>query len=135
MTTITKNLFLEGRLGNSICLHLIWDFSNTFLFPKIESLKSLRSFDKRFCRILQSCCRVLKICYLFGNQLVWQCHSICIPSSKMREENFSKKTVVASQKILISKRGCIIRAVKFLKGVQTIFEENRTLHICSIINN
>ena len=53
----------------------------------------------------------------------------------MREENFSKKTVMASQKILISKRGCIIRAVKFLKGVQTIFEENRTLHICSTINN
>ena len=50
----------------------------------------------------------------------------------MGEENFSKKSVVAGQKILISKRG---RQVNFLKGLQAIFGENRTLHICSIINN
>ena len=32
--------FLEGRLGTRFCLHPIWDFSNTLLFPKILSLKS-----------------------------------------------------------------------------------------------
>ena len=50
----------------------------------------------------------------------------------MGEEDFSKKSVVAGQKILISKRGW---QVNFLKGLLAIFEENRTLHICSIINN
>ena len=30
---------------------------------------------------------------------MWQYHDICIPSSKMGEENFSKKSVVAGQKI------------------------------------
>ena len=91
-----------------------------------------RSFDKCFCRILESCYRVLKICYLFGSQLIWQCHDICIQSSKMAEEDFSKKSVVAGHKILISKRGW---QVNFLKGLLAIFEENRTLYICSIINN
>ena len=39
------------------------------------------------------------------------------------------------QEILISKRGCIIWQINFVKGAQRIFGENRTLHICSIINN
>ena len=131
---MTKKLFLEGRLGTSICLHPVWDFSNTFLFPKIPNLLSLldRSFDESFCRILQSCCRVLKICYLFGSQLIWQCHDVYIPSSKIGEENFSKKSVVTGQKILISKRG---RQVNFSKGLLAIFGENRTLLMCSIISN
>ena len=42
---------------------------------------------------------------------------------------------MAGQKILISKRGCIIRRVNFLKGALEIFGENGTLHICSIVNN
>ena len=50
----------------------------------------------------------------------------------MGEENFSKKSVVAGQKILISKRA---RQVNFLKGLRTIFGENRTLHICSVISD
>ena len=50
----------------------------------------------------------------------------------MGEENFSKKSVVAGQKILISKR---VRQVNFLKGLQAIFQENRTFNICSVINN
>ena len=64
--------------------------------------------------------------------MIWQCHNICIPSSKMGEKNFSKKSVKAGQKILISKKG---RQVNFLKGLQAIFAENRTFHICSITNN
>ena len=64
--------------------------------------------------------------------MIWQCHGICIPSSKMGEEHFSKKPVVAGPKLLISKKG---RQVIFLKGLQAIFGENRTLDICSIINN
>ena len=133
MTAITKILFLEGRLDTSICLHPIWDF----FFIISCSLKSQvswrrdRSFDKYFCRILESC-HVLKICYLFGSQVIWQCHDICIPSSKMGEENFDPKFVVAGPKILISKKG---RQVNFLRGLQAIFGENITLHICSIINN
>ena len=50
----------------------------------------------------------------------------------MGEENFSKKSVVTGQKILISKRG---RQVNFLKESQAIFGENRALHVCSVINN
>ena len=38
----------------------------------------------------------------------------------MGEENFSKKSVAAGQKVLISKRG---RQVNFLKGVLEIFEK------------
>ena len=126
MIAITKNLFLEGRLSTSICLHPISDFSYTFLFHWDMS------FDKCFCRILESCCRVLKIFYLFRGQLIWQCHhDICIPSPKIGEEKFSKKSAVAGHKILISKRG---RQVNFLTGLQEIFGENRTLHICSIIH-
>ena len=64
--------------------------------------------------------------------MIWQCHGICIPSSKMGEENLSKKSVVAGPKLLISKKG---RRVIFLRGLMAIFGENRTLHICSIINN
>ena len=52
------------------------------------------SFDNIFFRILQSCCCVLKIRYLFDSQLIWQCYDICILSSKMGEENFSKKSFV-----------------------------------------
>ena len=132
MTAITKTLFLEGKLRTSICLHPVWDFSYTcFLRSQVWS-RWHRCFDKCFCRTLESCCHVLKICYLFGSQLIWQCHNIFIPSSRMGEENFSKKSVVAGQKILISKRG---RQVNFLKGLRTIFGENRTLHICSVISD
>ena len=61
---------------------------------------------------------------------------MCTSSSKIGEENFSKKSVVVSQKTLISKRGCIIiRWVNFSKGVQAIFGEKRQLHNCIIINN
>ena len=42
LTAITKKFFLEGRMGTSIYLHPIWDFSNTFLCPKVPSLKLLR---------------------------------------------------------------------------------------------
>ena len=54
---------------------------------------------------------------------------------KWGEKNFSKKTVVVDQKILILKRACIIGWVNFLKGVQGIFKENRKLHICIITSN
>ena len=36
-------------------------------------------------------------------------------------ENFSKRSVVVGQKILVSKKGCIMGWVNFLKGVQGIF--------------
>ena len=80
----------------------------------------------------------------------WQCHDICMPSSKMGEGNFSKKKLWQVRKLLISKRR---RRVNFVKegggggvvggggggggggGVQGIFGENTTLNICSIINN
>ena len=69
----------------------------------------------------------------------WQCHDICMPSSKMGEGNFSKKKLWQVRKFLISKRR---RRVNFVKeggvgvgGVQGIFGENTTLNICSIINN
>ena len=59
----------------------------------------------------------------------------CTPSSKMGEENFCKKSTVVGLKILISKRGCIIRRVNFSMGEQAFLEENKKLHNCSIINN
>ena len=55
-----------------------------------------------------------------------------ISYSKMGEENFSKAFVVTGEKVLISKSG---RHVYSLKELQAIFGENRTLDICSIINN
>ena len=42
LTAITKKFFLEWRMDTSIYLHPIWDFSYTFLFPKVPSLKLLR---------------------------------------------------------------------------------------------
>ena len=54
---------------------------------------------------------------------------------KLGEKNFSKKSVVVDQKILILKRGCIMGWVNFLKGVQGSFIENRKLHIYIIISN
>ena len=51
------------------------------------------------------------------------------------EENFSKRSLVMDQKILILKRGCIMGWVNFLKGVRGIFRENRKSHICIIISN
>ena len=74
----------------------------------------------------------MKICYLLGSQLIWQGYDIYIPSSKMREENFSKEFVVAGHQYLILKRE---RQVKFLKGLQAIIVEHKTSHICGIINN
>ena len=35
--------------------------------------------------------------------LACKCHDICIPSSKIGEENFSENTVVAAQKIFYLK--------------------------------
>ena len=133
LTAITKTLFLKGSLGTRSVSTKFQIFLILLRFLRFQVWSRWdRSFHKIFCRILESCCCVLKICYLFGSQLIWQCHDICIPSSKMGEENFSKETVVAGQKIFIWKRG---RQVNFLKGLQAIFGENRTLHICSIINN
>ena len=53
----------------------------------------------------------------------------------MGDENFCKKSAVVGLKILISKTGCIIRRVNFSMGEQVFLEENKKLHICSIINN
>ena len=117
-----------GRLITQFEIFLILSF---FLRSQVW-IRWDRSFDKCFCRILESFCLVLKICYWFGSQLIWPCHDICILSSKMGEENFRNKSVLACQKVLISKRE---RQVNFLKGLNTIFGGNRTLHICSIINN
>ena len=44
------------------------------------------------------------------------------------KEILSKKSVVVGLKILVSKTGCIIRQVSFLKGAQAIFQENKELH-------
>ena len=53
---------------------------------------------------------------------------------KWRGKDFSKKSVVRScDCVVISKRGCIIGCVNFLKGLQRIFRENRKLHNCVII--
>ena len=119
-------IFLKGRLGTSICFLILLGFLRSQVWSRWD-----RSFCKSFCETLESCCCVLKICYLFGSQVIWQCHKICIPTFKMREQNFSKTSVVTGQKILISKRG---RQVNFWKGSQVIFGENKVLHICSIIN-
>ena len=43
-------------------------------------------------------------------------------------ESFSKRSVVLGQKILISKRVCVMGWDNFLKGVQAIFGENRKSH-------
>ena len=52
-----------------------------------------------------------------------------------REKYFTKKTSDrVGQKMLISKRGCIMGQVNILKGVQGIFGENRKLHNCCVIN-
>ena len=141
LNAITKNLFLEGRLGTRICLDSIWHFSNTFLSPKIPSLKSWeRSFDERFCKILQSCCRVLSrfvICLgasWFGNVMAFGSSL-----SKWGTKILVKNLLWQVRKFWFQ-RGfdCILRYYKagyFLKGVQAIFWEIRKLHICSIINN
>ena len=44
------------------------------------------------------------------------------------------KNLEVRRKMLISKRGCSVRQVNFLKGVQVIFGENRKLHNCIKIN-
>ena len=41
--------------------------------------------------------------------------------SNWEEKNFSNRSVVVGQKILVSKKGCIMGWVSFLKGVQGIF--------------
>ena len=40
LRSITKNLFLQGRLGTRLCPHVVLRFPNISLFPKILSLKS-----------------------------------------------------------------------------------------------
>ena len=52
----------------------------------------------------------------------------------MEEKNFSKKSVVAGQKILISDRGCIMGQVSFLEELQEIFRKYRNFQNYSIIN-
>ena len=44
------------------------------------------------------------------------------------------KDLVVGQKVLILERGCIMEQVNFLRGLQRVFEKNRKLHDCSIIN-
>ena len=44
------------------------------------------------------------------------------------------KNLVVGQTILILKRGSIMEAVNFLKGLERVFRENRKLYNCSIIN-
>ena len=98
---LTKKYFQKGNwaLASVSTQFEIFLILSCFLRSQVWSRWD-RSFDKSFSRILQSCCHVLKICYLFGSQLVWQSHDIFIPSSKMGEENFSKKSVVKGQKML-----------------------------------
>ena len=100
MTAITKNLFLEGRLCTSICLHTMLDFSDIFLFSRILSLKLLgRSFDKCFCRILKSCCCCLEICYLFESQLKNDVMA-CTLSSREEWKIFPQKILVKNLRLL-----------------------------------
>ena len=47
----------------------------------------------------------------------------------------AKKSVVAGQEILISRRSSIIKRVNFVKKAQRIFGENKTLHVCIVIYN
>ena len=58
----------------------------------------------------------------------------CTPSSKMRggEGKISVINLVVGQKIVISKRVCIMGHVNFLKGVHGIFGEYRKLHKQSV---
>ena len=64
--------------------------------------------------------------------LVMSWHAPRLP--KWRGKDFSKKSVVRSfDYVVISKRGCIIGCVNFLKGLQRIFRENRKMHNCIII--
>ena len=54
------------------------------------------------------------------------------PIFQNREKTFTKKLVLAGQKILIVKKG---KQVNFWKGVKAIFGENRTfIDFCSSAN-
>ena len=48
------------------------------------------------------------------------------------EREISVTNLVVGQKILISRRGCIMGHAKFLKGVHEIFGEYKKLHNCSV---
>ena len=64
-------------LATSICLHSIWVFSNTFLFPKILSLKSFVFFVE----FLQLYSHLLKK-FIFvweSADLVMSWHAPCLP--------------------------------------------------------
>ena len=103
---LPKNYFQEGdwALASISTQFEIFLTLSCFLRSQVWSCWD-RSFDKSFCRILLSCCSVLKICYLFGSQLIWQCHDSFTPSSKIGEQNFSKKFFVSGQKIFDFKEG------------------------------
>ena len=107
MTAITKKLFLKGSLGTRSVSTQFQIFLILLCFLRFQVWSRWdRSFYKGFCRILESCCCVLKICYLFGSQLIWQCHDICIPSSKMGEENFSKNLLWQVRKFWFQRGEC-----------------------------
>ena len=63
--------------------------------------------------------------------LVMSWHAPRLP--KWRGKDFSKSAVRSCDCVVISKRGCIIGCVNFLKVLQRIFGENSKLHNCIII--
>ena len=94
-----------------------------FLRSWIWSRLGDRSFDKRFYRIPQSCCHCLKICYLFGSQLIWWRHGMHPVFQTERRKNLVKNLLCWVKKKLLSERDCIMGQITFLKGVQGISEK------------
>ena len=93
-----------------------------------------KSFDKRFCSILQSCCHCLKICYFLGSQLIWYCHHMHpVLRNSGAKKTFSKKSCGGSENCDL-KEGLYYGVLWFFEGVTKNFWRNeKKVHICSII--
>ena len=131
MTAINKKLFLEGRLGTSVCLYSIWRFSNTFLFPKSDVVE-LGLLIKVFADFCSHAVMFWRFVICLGASWCGKVMTFSSNLPKWGRKILVKNLLWKVRKCLISKRG---RRVNYLKGVQTIFGENGTLYICGIINN
>ena len=131
---LPKLYFYKGdwELTSAFNQFKIFLLLSCFLRSSVWSCLGDKSFDKRFCRILQSCYHCRFVIYLGASY--FRNFMACTPSYKMGWKNVSHNLMI-DQKIFISKRGCSMERVNFLKRVQRIFGESRKLHNCTIIKN
>ena len=133
LTAITKKLFLEGRLGTSICLHPIWDFFLYFLVPwnprsdGVEIGLLINVFAEFWSHVMFWRFVICLGARWFGNVMKFASHF----------PKWGKKILVKNLLWQVPKfwfqrgEGRLI----FKEGYRQFLEENRTFHICSIINN